>query len=193
MKIRPDETALEGLGFPLPLYESIVMGEAEHENGTRFLIHAGLSREHAEELKALSLDESDEAIQTLTSDRKRFGIGSYEAWYEKGRAPFALIDAETDTLAALVWLGPSPLHDEPGDWHTIAYRSYPPFRGAGIMKSFAQFALDTYRKQYPDARFWAGIDAKNASSTGLAKALGFEKNEEHSDENHSVMIMKETS
>jgi len=190
MDIHIDQEAINTATFPLPLYRTLIVGEVLHQDEARFVLQAGLSEEEVSQLKTLSLDESDEAIQRFTSDRKRFGEGSYEKWYEKGRAPFALIEKESGNMAALVWLGPAPLHEEPGDWHTIAYRSYPPFRGTGIMKAFAQFALDTYQKQYPDASFWAGIDTKNASSAGLASALGFEKSEEHSDDTHTIMIKR---
>lgn len=176
MNIQAKETA-KTMQLPLPLYESVMIAEAEHEDGARFSIRVGLSEEEAAQLKQLSLDESDEPIQNLTSDRRRFGEGAYEAWYAKGRVPFALIDEESGRLAALLWFGREALGEEPGDWHTIAYRSYPPFRGKGIMKPFTRYVFDLYAAYYPEAKFWAGIHADNVASIGLATALGFKKKE----------------
>jgi len=180
------------LSLPLPLYETIPLADVESRDGSVFTLSVGLSEVEVDQLRALSLDETDEAIQTLTSDRKRFGEGSYESWYAKGRVPFVLTEQSSGALAALVWLGREIPHgaSEDIDWHTIAYRAYPPFRGAGIMKGFSQFVLDIYAKQYPKAKIWAGINAKNEASAGLALALGFEKSDELSNSAQSVMIQK---
>lgn len=161
--------------LPLPVYEMHEIGKADAA-GQLFFIYAGLSKELADELKTRSLDDSDKEIQRMTSDRRRFGEGSYDAWYAKSRNPFALVD-QSGHLAALAWLGPEqpPPHAQLGaaEWHTIAYRSYPPYRGRGVMKSFVTFALNSYAKRSPNARIWAGIHAENKASQSLSLGLGF--------------------
>lgn len=195
--------------FPLPLYQMIRMGTMTGKTGDSFTMFVGLDRDRVADLKAKSLDESDIEIQKNTSDRERFGLGSYEEWYAKERVPFALVHDATGALAALVWFGPKPLgrkslkhlsaeerlHEaesvkEAGDWHTIVYRAYPPFRGAGIMKKFTLACMDEYWKHVPTARLWAGIHAENPASEGLATALGFVVDEELSDRtaHHLVMV-----
>lgn len=195
----------------LPLYATESVGTMQGRTGDTFLIYKGLSADVVAELKKKSLDESDVEIQNNTSDRERFGLGSYEEWYSKERTPFALIHESTGDLAGLAWFGPKPLgrkslkhlsdaeraQDErlldAGDWHTIVYRSYPPFRGAGLMKTFVRMALSEYMKQYPGARIWAGIHSENPASVGFATALGFSIDEELSDRkaHHFVMILPE--
>lgn len=190
MDIRTKETG-KTMQLPLPLYESVVLADTETEDGTRFSLTIGLTKEQAEQLRQVSLDTSDEAIQTLTSDRKRFGEGSYEAWYAKGRVPFALVDEESGRLAALVWFGRETLAGESGDWHTIAYRSYLPFRGKGLMKPFTRYVFDIYAAHYPEAKFWAGIHADNLASIGLALALGFKEKEGQIHEEGQRILIKE--
>ena len=125
--------------LPPALYEGIVIGQMTSRDGLKFYITAGLDRALVAELKSRSLDLHDTEIQKNTSDRERFGEGSYEEWYAKGRTPFALVEQNTGALAALVWFGPKPLgrkslrHLSPEElaeecrqpdtgWHTIVYR-----------------------------------------------------------------------
>src|SRR4051812_39258757 len=89
----------------LPVFNSAKIGTTEL-NGDAFRLELGLDKEHVEELKKLSLDTADTALQENTSDYKRFGEGSYEDWYAQSRVPFALIHEKTNALAALVWFGP---------------------------------------------------------------------------------------
>ena len=171
----------------LPLYASVPLGLLL-KDAEKFEIRVGLDEALVAQLKQYSLDESDEDIQKNTSDRKRFGEGSYEEWYSKNRTPFALV--KDGSLAALVWFGPKPLgrkslkylseeeqkkeleqHEEV--WHTLVYRSYKPYRGAGLMSAFVRFALDAYRELYPDAKFWVGLSDDNKASAGLATRIGF--------------------
>lgn len=174
---------------PLPLYESHNIADVVLVDGTECSLFLGLSQDHVQKLQERSLDTNDTAVQELTSDRKRFGEGSYEAWYKKGRVPFALVEKETQNLAALVWFGKEGLHDEEGDWHTIAYRSYEPYRGKKMMKPLTQHVFDIYKTYYPSAHFWAGIDAKNPASAGLALALGFEESATHSNKGDGKLVM----
>ena len=182
----------EVLKVPIPLYSSSRVGSLRSRDGQVFAIFAGLDRQLVAQLKEKSLDESDLEIQNNTSDRARFGEGSYESWYEKGRVPFALVDASRN-LAALTWFGPKPLgrkslkhlsaeersQDErlldAGDWHTVVYRAYEPYRGKGLMKAFLKSTMDLYRTAYPQSKIWAGIYADNPASIGLVTKLGFTK------------------
>jgi RimJ/RimL family protein N-acetyltransferase len=194
------------ISLPVPLYTSLCIGETFDKDGEHYRIHLGLHVELAGRLKELSLDESDSELQLYTSDRKRFGEGSYEAWYAKNRTPFALVHTATEDLAGLVWFGPKPLglrslkhltEEEiasehtlnAGDWHTIVYRSYPKFRGRGLMKHFTRFTMDVYLKNMPHVKLWAGIQSNNAASAGLALHLGFEEHTEASDPDKGLLVM----
>jgi len=200
----------ESLSLPLPLYQSVKIGEATGKDGTRFFIFAGLDKKLSADLKTLSLDESDVELQKNTSDRERFGLGSYESWYAKDRVPFALVNAETDELAAIAWFGPKALGRKsqkhlsekekqenenliPNEnWHTISYRCYPHFRGKGLMKGFVGFAMNLYIKRNPGIKIWAGINSENMASDALASGLGFKVDEEASDrEKHWLVMIKE--
>jgi len=170
----------EKFSFPLPIYETIKIGEAVSKDGEDFSVFVGLDKKIASQLKQLSLDKSDTDLQKNTSDKKRFGLGSYEDWYKKNRTPFALIHKDTNALAALVWFGPEPLDEKEGNWHTAAWRSYPSFRGKGLMKDFTKFAMDAYVKSVPNIKFWIKVKKDNTGSIGLAQALGFQKLQETS-------------
>ncbi|MBY0539103.1 GNAT family N-acetyltransferase [Patescibacteria group bacterium] len=197
------------LQFPLALFESVPIADAQSKSGERFVVVAGLDRHMAEQVKHYSLDENDADLQENTSDKKRFGEGSYEEWYSKGRTPFALIHEESDSVTAICWFGPKPLgqksmkylSDEEREagkkidaenWHTISYRSYNPFRGKGHMRGFVQFCIDTYLKAYPDAKLWAIFNSKNEGSIGLAQKLGFPPRPDASHpEEHLVTMVRE--
>src|SRR3989344_5989002 len=158
--------------LPLPIYTSYPLELITARDGEEFSLVIGLDRGLVAQLKEKSLDESDIEIQSHTSDRKRFGEGSYEAWYAKERTPFALVEKKTGMLAALVWFGPKPLgrkslkylsevelekegRQEKDAWHTVVYRSYPPFRGKGLMTNFLLRAMDVYLQHYPNVKLWA--------------------------------------
>lgn len=183
--------------LPLPVYETHQLGALRSRDGRPFTVLIGLDRELAAQLKEKSLDKTDTELQANTSDFKRFGEGSYEEWYAKERTPYALV-SEEGKLAALAWLGPKPLgrkslrflseeelakegEQQKGEWHTIVYRSYAPFRGIGIMTPFVRFALDDYRQRVPSAKLWAGISTENPASIALAQKLGFTLAPEYSD------------
>jgi len=178
----------KNLLFPLPIYETIKIGEAVGKDGENFYIFVGLDKKIASQLKQLSLDESDLDLQKNTSDKKRFGLGSYEDWYKKNRTPFALIHKDTNALATLVWFGPEPLALKEGDWHTAAWRSYPSFRGKGLMKDFTKFAMDIYVKNVPNIKLWISVKKGNTGSIGLAQALGFQKLQETSTDASLSMV-----
>ena len=139
------------------MYDRAVIGSTESRDGESFDIVIGLDRALIEQLIKYSLDEGDAELQKHTSDLKRFGEGSYEEWFSKGRTPYALVSHE-NVLAALAWFGPKPIgrkslrylseaelkeeYSQPaGDAHTVVYRSYGPFRGKGLMTKFMQFAI----------------------------------------------------
>ena len=192
---------------PLPIYSSEVVGTIRSRDGDDFQVTLGLSEELVRELKEKSLDETDEELQENTSDRKRFGEGSYEDWYSKERTPYALIDGES-RLAALAWFGPKPigrkslrylsqeelaleLAQPKSDWHTIVYRAYHPYRGKGLMTPFVRFAMADYKKRNPSAKLWAGVNAKNQASMMLASKLGFKVSKEYHDEEVGWDVMIE--
>lgn len=203
-------TATEALKLPIPLYQMILMGTLKSRDGELFSIVAGLDEGLVAQLKAYSLDESDREIQDNTSDRARFGEGSYEAWYGKDRVPFALVHDESGKLAALAWFGPKPLgrkslkhlteaeraQDEKSldadGWHTIVWRAYQPYRGKGLMTAFVRFAMDQYMAQYPGEKIWAGIYAENPASIALAEKLGFRILEAASDaQSHETVMVRD--
>ena len=179
--------------LPLPIYTSVKLAEAIDQQGEAYELFVGIEKKYAEQLKQLSLNESDVELQNNTGDRRRFGEGSYEEWYEKNRTPFVLIHQPTDKLAALVWFGPKSLgkksikfcseeQDIPqNNWHTAVWRAYPTFRGKGLMKDFTQFVMEVYQRQFPGIRLWAGTDVKNSAMIGLSAKLGFVTDPENSD------------
>jgi RimJ/RimL family protein N-acetyltransferase len=198
--------AAQEISFPLPLYTSIPIGTMRGIDGDEFSVVAGLDKGLAVQLKEKSLDMSDTETQRNTSDRERFGEGSYEAWYAKNRTPFALVHT-SGVLAALAWFGPKPLGrkslrhlsdaerakdaslDAEG-WHTVTYRSYPPFRGKKLMKPFMRSAIDVYRRVFPEAKLWAGVFEENPASRALATKLGFTVDETASDlDSHSTVMV----
>ena len=184
--------------FPIAIYQSMPIGDIDGRDGTHFILYAGMSKEHAAQLKVFSMDDTDVDLQNNTSDRKRFGEGSYEGWYAHNRTPFSVVDTATNKLAALIWFGPKAIGTksmrnlsddaqenvmdaDTGTEHTIAYRSYPPYRGAGIMKKAVNEATEAYQAVFPEAVIWAIIDEKNESSMGFAGALGYEVQGESED------------
>ena len=197
----------ETLALPLPIYETTLLADATSRDGHKFHVYAGLTKDLVGILRTCSLDDSDSALQNNTSDRKRFGEGSYEEWYGKNRTIFSLVHADTGALAAVAWFGPKALGQkslkhlaegelekekeaEAGDWHTISYRSYGAFRGKGLMKDFALFAMEEYCRAFPGATLWAIIDARNAASAALAAKLGFVPAEGETGASDSLVMIK---
>ena len=191
----------------IPIYTSEPLGTIRARDGEDYNIHIGLDRLQVQELKEKSLDDSDTELQQNTSDRKRFGEGSYEDWYSKERTPYSLLSRD-GALAAIAWFGPKPigrkslkylseeelakeLQQPKSDWHTIVYRAYQPYRGKGLMVNFVRFVMDDYRKRHPDAKLWAGVNTKNQASMALAVKLGFKQSEEHQDEEVGWGVMIE--
>lgn len=195
----------KNLLLPLPIYQTVLLADATSRDGEKFYVYAGLTKDLVGILRTCSLDDADSALQNNTSDRKRFGEGSYEEWYGKNRTIFSLVHAETNALAAVAWFGPKALgqksmkhlsgnepekEKEIGDWHTVSYRSYGQFRGKGLMKDFVRFTMEEYCKAFPGAKLWAIIDARNAASAALAAKLGFIPAEGESGSDSLVMVKK---
>jgi hypothetical protein len=167
--------------FSLPLapYEAHVIADATDASGDAFLIQAGLTKDQVAELTEKSADASDAELREHTSDARRFAEGAFEAWYEaKKRFMLPLIHAKTGAIAALVWAGPDvppPVLGEDGakGLHTVAFRSYRPFRGTGLMSDFARFALSAYEERHPGARWWLRVQSGNEAGKRLYSKLGF--------------------
>jgi hypothetical protein len=191
--------------LPLPLFGMIRIGTLTSRDNEDFSIWIGADEETAGKLKAKSLDESDTDIQDNTSDRERFGEGSYEEWYAKERTPFTLLAAD-GSLAAFAWFGPKPLgrkslkylseeerakesEQKEDIWHTLVYRSYAPYRGRGLMTDFVRFASEEYRKHFPNAKFWVGMSADNAGSAALAAKLGYQRRDDLFDPEKNWLAM----
>ena len=79
--------------------------------------------------------------------------------------------------------------DPADNWHTIVFRSYPPFRGKGLMKNFALFAMDIYKKHFPNAIFWLGTNDMNKGMRKLGSELNFEPDENASDLSMNWLVM----
>ena len=206
MKIIP-ENNLESFALPLPIYRSIRIADAIGNDGEKFSIFVGLDRNLVEQLKRYSADINDTELQKNTSDYKRFVVGAYDNWYKKNRTPFALVDRVTSTLAALIWFGPKPLGikspkhltdkelkeekslPNKDNWYTISYRSYPHFRGRGLMKDFGSFVMNFYLKKFPNAKLWTSTNSENIAGTAYASNLGFKLNEGASDYNADWLVM----
>ncbi len=187
--------------LPLPIFTSIHIADAISKDGDEFDLLVGLEKKYAQQLKELSEDESDVDLQNFTGDRRRFVEKTYEHWYKKNRTPFGLIHKQTDTLAAIIWFGPKPLGKKSikfggkeegktdSDWHTISFRSYPNFRGRGMMKNFGKFVIDFYKRYFINIKFWTGTDDRNNAFTKLITDLGFETDEKTSDLAEHWLIM----
>lgn len=174
-----EKPVLEDLGvdvsLPLPIYSSKEIARMHMPEGTLLSAHIGLTENMAATLKAYALDDTDEELQGNTSDRRRFGEGSYEEWYAKERYPFVLVD-DKGALAAIIWFGPEKHpHGEPGNWNTVAFRSYPPYRGKGIMKPFSMFVIQKYLAMKQGSRIWLETGAHNVPAISLYEKLGFKK------------------
>ncbi len=187
MQITPKEN-IKDFKLPLPIYETVHIADAVSRDGEKFSLVVGMDKNIVLDLKKKSLDESDTDIQNNTSDRKRFGEGSYEEWYSKKRTPFVLIHKDTNALSAIVWFGPKELRNDGNNWQAVGWRSYSPFRGKGIMKEFSKFSMNIYMNHVQDAKFWGVLKRGNEGSLSLGLALGFVAVDEESDEESIVMI-----
>jgi len=191
MKIIPKNNLLT-FSLPLPIYKSVQIADAIGQDGEEFGVLVGLDKGHVEQLKDFSMNEDDVDLQKNTGDRVRFGVGSYDDWYAKNRTPFCLIHKQTDALAALVWLGPLPLYEDKNNWHTAGWRSYNPFRGKGLMRTFSNFCINFYLENMNrvenNIKLWAAVKRGNTGSLGLATGLGFQVLEEASDDESLVMV-----
>ncbi|MDO8240979.1 MAG: hypothetical protein Q7T51_03310 [Candidatus Moranbacteria bacterium] len=184
----------EIISLPVPIYSSIKIADAIDKDGIEYAMFVGIDEKYVQQLKELSLDKSDTAIQNNTGDRRRFGEGSYEEWYKKNRTPFVLIDKQKDVLAAIIWFGPKSLGKKSlkfgeeskdviqNEWHTVVWRCYPMYRGRGLMKAFSQYVMGVYKEQFlENIKFWAGMDNRNDAMVSLSLKLGFKADMENSD------------
>lgn len=200
MKINPRDN-LADFSLPLPIYTSFHVADAICKRGEEFDVWVGFEKKYVDQLKKLSLDESDTELQENTGDAARFGTGSYETWYKKNRTVFALVHKQTDALAAIIWFGPKTLgkksiklikdgkNKEEKIWHTGSIRSYPNFRGRGMMKNFVEFSMNFYKRYFLNIKFWLGMDDRNGAVIKLATKLGFEVDEKNSDLSDNWLVM----
>jgi GNAT superfamily N-acetyltransferase len=164
--------------LPIPPYLSLPVAILSGKDGETFSIVLGLDQNLIRELKEKSLDTSDTELQRNTSDYARFGTGAYETWYAKGRVPFAALDAQ-GRLAAIIWYGPDAFPQKLGDasdpqaWDTIAFRSYTPHRGKGIMSPFSAFVIEMHDRLSPGRLLWLETNADNEPGKALYYKLGF--------------------
>ena len=162
--------------FPLGIYECVKLALMDDNNLEQFSLYAGLDHNMVADVRKCSLDAKDIEL-SKTSDRERFGTGEYTKWYSKDRVPFALYHDPTQELAGLVWCGEKELpHPDRAPhvtkpWVTIAYRTYPNFRGRHLLIPFLLFALAEYRAQLP-CHFWAATTAANEASKVVAQRCG---------------------
>ncbi|PIR46799.1 MAG: hypothetical protein COV07_02350 [Candidatus Vogelbacteria bacterium CG10_big_fil_rev_8_21_14_0_10_45_14] len=190
LEITP-ETGSEEFAFSLPIYRAEKLARAKASDGATFSIYAGLHRNFVEQLRAYSLEDSDTELAVSTRDRTRFGLGSYESWYGKGRTPFALVADEGDVLAAIAWFGPKsyPLrHDGhvEGKEYTASFRAYKPYRGMHLMEDFSKYALSHFDRCFPEVFLW--LETNSGKGTRLFQKLGFEEVGELSPLGKTVMI-----
>ncbi len=160
--------------LPLPLFSEKEVGTLRLSDGEELSVRIGLSEDLVQKLKEHAQDTEDTELQKNTSDYRRFVESSYEDWYKKDRTPFVLV-SKTGELAAIIWFGPEKLPGEPeeGEWDTIAFRSYPPYRGKGIMTPFGTFALAAYSTMRPGRSIWLETGSDNEAGRHLYKKLGF--------------------
>ncbi len=162
---------------PLPLicYEAYPIAHTTVGEFGECDIVVGLDTSMVDQLIEKSQDITDIALD-LTEDRIRFqNADAYEKWFQKKRTPFALVHTGTNELMALAWVGPKqfPREETLDVWDTLAFRSYPPYRGSGFMTSFGRYVVQKYLEQNPTRRLWVSIDTENVASQALAGKLGF--------------------
>lgn len=177
-----DKPLVEASSFdavlPLPLYKRVFIGTLVMPDSTRLSIYLGADEDTAHQLREQALS-ADEELLTNTHDRARFGEGSYEDWYAKGRSPFSLVD-DVGNLAAFIWFGAEMPPKECAQgvesvlWDTVAFRSYPPYRGRGMMTPLACFVIETYERLMPGHHLWLAARTENIPALGLYGKLGFQ-------------------
>jgi len=134
-----------------------------------------------EQVITYSNSESDKDLREATSDKERCKeVDAYTQRDKKGSFPFELTD-ERGILASLIWYGPAqpPMLNNQGrpepdqKWDTIAFRSYPPFRGQGLMRAFVDAVLRRHASDRPDHNMWLSVKAENMRAQELYRSLGF--------------------
>lgn len=167
-------------GEPPPIFSSTFVAWLACPGLDRLSVQYGLDTHAVSKLRDKSLNRDDVELANNTSDKRRFGDGSYERWYAKSRYPFVLTDQDHE-LAGLIWFGPEPVPNgvqlDQGalvqEWDTIAFRSYPPYRGKGIMTAFSLMLLKLHKTMRPGRGLWLETRPHNKAGIALYRKLGF--------------------
>jgi len=132
----------------------------------------GLSEKNIDQL--IVFTNSDIDVQKNTSDLKRFASRQlWEAWQEKGRKMYAMID-DNDDLMGITWFGPE------GNGFTLAVRMYGNARGKGLSESFLRETMESYMQEpeYANAQnkdWWLEVSKDNLPAIKIYEKLGFVK------------------
>ncbi len=180
---------------PCGLYETLKICDLVDQHGNEYDVIIGLDRDLASQLQSYACDLSDGALQSNTSDHKRFCEADYEVDFAyKKRLYFALRDRVSGDLAAVTWFAPRSLPLEAYDaaavgqlWQTVSFRSYGSYRGVGVMSRFAQsvFAFTDQILRYD--KIWLRVKSDNQPAIALYKKLGFEKS---GDDKRGVVMVR---
>lgn len=145
--------------------------------GCHYALYRELSHQSATQLIAFSQDDTDTVLHQNTRDATRFTKEHLHTWLAKERCMYTLMDG--DILAAVIWHGPAqPPSTNSTDFSsrecdTIAFRSYKPYRGLGLMHPFAQLVLCSYLGTRPHNTLWLEVDKNNLQAIELYKKLSF--------------------
>jgi RimJ/RimL family protein N-acetyltransferase len=172
-----------------------------------FTIQYGLDEATITLLSARSTAyEADPDLFRFADDSIVFGTEDKVcAWHEEEgvpKFPFVCTANEGKELAAIIWYAQRnppielPLRDKEG-WDSISMRSYPPYRGKGLMVPFGKETLHWHHVHRPEQALWLKVDAESAPAQALYRKLGFvqagETTELYRDNERTKLIMTHDS
>lgn len=144
----------------------------------------GLDASMAEALTARSADkEGDPGLFRYVDDGDAFSSPEACLAWAGGKDVFVCTTG-TGGLAALVWLTPKPLpitlpegeslaEVAPEAWDAMSFRSYPPYRGRGIMQPFGSEVVAWHDAYRSGRALWLQVDAEFTPAQVLYTELGF--------------------